>query len=419
MGGRLHHNVFALLSLQGLRYLIPLLILPYLLRTLGPMQFGWLAFAQAYAHYLVAATDYGFNLSATRRVALLREDPEQLGRFAGTVFAAKALLLAVGFAASALALLFVPTLLRHWELVLACDVLALGSLLLPVWLLQGLERMRLLMVVSTVARLVTMALVFILVRDQADLVTAALLLAGGDVLAGMIILAGLGRWVNVRPIWPGWPAVQATLREGWPIFLSNMALTLYVSSNTFVLGLVASPMVIGYFAAGEKLVRAAQGLLSPLSQAVFPFGARLAQDAPGQAWRFFRRLLLGQGGIALVLSCALWALAPVLVDGLFGARFLPSVAPTRWLAFVPFVVALSNVLGVHIMLNFGLDRLFSRILIGAGLLNLTMMASLAHKFGSSGAAMSVLLAEIGVTSMMAMVLAREGLLQNLLRGATL
>ncbi|MGA8298128.1 MAG: oligosaccharide flippase family protein [Terriglobales bacterium] len=53
-------NILWLFSLQGLNYLVPLAVLPYLVRVLGIERYGLIAFAQSFAQYFVVLTDYGF-----------------------------------------------------------------------------------------------------------------------------------------------------------------------------------------------------------------------------------------------------------------------------------------------------------------------------------------------------------------------
>jgi len=48
--------------------------------------------------YFVTLTDYSFNLSATRRVAIHRDDKEELSRIFSSVMTAKTLLTLLGFA---------------------------------------------------------------------------------------------------------------------------------------------------------------------------------------------------------------------------------------------------------------------------------------------------------------------------------
>ena len=82
---RLFANMASLFTLQGANYLLPLIIVPYLVRVLGPENFGRVAFAQAFIQHFVVLTDYGFNLGSTRAVAAYRGDSQKLGGIIGAV----------------------------------------------------------------------------------------------------------------------------------------------------------------------------------------------------------------------------------------------------------------------------------------------------------------------------------------------
>lgn len=65
----LGRNIFYLYLAQGTNYLFPLLLLPYLSRTLKPEEFGVFAAGQAFGVALLFLLEYGFSLSGTREVA--------------------------------------------------------------------------------------------------------------------------------------------------------------------------------------------------------------------------------------------------------------------------------------------------------------------------------------------------------------
>ncbi|MCE4198814.1 O34 family O-antigen flippase, partial [Escherichia coli] len=66
---RLTSNIISLCLVQGAGYIIPLLTLPYLVKTLGPVSYGVLGFSIAFTQYFLLIVDYGFNLSATKKIA--------------------------------------------------------------------------------------------------------------------------------------------------------------------------------------------------------------------------------------------------------------------------------------------------------------------------------------------------------------
>ncbi|HCR3764252.1 TPA: oligosaccharide flippase family protein, partial [Citrobacter freundii] len=62
-------NSVAVLLMQGLNYVIPLISLPYLTRVLGVYDYGILSTILTVGSYLVLCIDFGFNLSATRKIS--------------------------------------------------------------------------------------------------------------------------------------------------------------------------------------------------------------------------------------------------------------------------------------------------------------------------------------------------------------
>lgn len=84
-----------LIALQGINQFLPLLVLPYLMVVLGATGYGYIGFSLSVVQYLVLVVDFGFNLSATRRIAQVRDNREELTRVFWSVFWAKLVLLAV------------------------------------------------------------------------------------------------------------------------------------------------------------------------------------------------------------------------------------------------------------------------------------------------------------------------------------
>lgn len=80
------------------------------------------------------------------------------------------------------------------------------------------------------------------------------------------------------------------------------------------------------------------------------------------------------------------------------------------MGFVPLIVSISNVLGYETMLPMGMERDFSRVLIMASVLNLTIIMPLIYWQQASGVAMAMLITEIFVTLAMGYVLWRKKIL---------
>ncbi|MDP3761262.1 MAG: flippase [Ramlibacter sp.] len=414
MSRQLRHNITALFTLQAATYALPLISLPYLTRVLGTENFGRMAFAMAVIQYFTVLTDYGFNLSATQRVAIVKDDEAELSKILSAVVALKFMLCLAGALGLTVLLYFVPVLSQDWRLYALAYLAVLGHALFPVWLFQGMERMTAVTACSIAAQLLSLLALFAWVQDADHYRTAAALQAAAPLAAGVLAWIILWRAGNLRLRWPGRRYLAQTLQEGWHVFISTAAISLYTTTNIVVLGLLTNPQTVAYFAVADKLIKAVHGLTSPLSQAVYPHVARLGAQSRDAALAFIGRLLRWQSLATLAFSCGLFVLADFIVRILFGPGFEESMPVVQWMALLPFVVGLSNVFGVQTMLNFGLKRSFSRILLGSGLINLALLVPLASHYGAQGAAASVLMTELVVVVLMGLSLAREGLLSRLL-----
>ena len=66
-------NIFALSFVQVLNYILPLLLIPYLLKTLGASGWGKIVFVQLVLQYFVVVVTYGFQWSAVNKISPIRK----------------------------------------------------------------------------------------------------------------------------------------------------------------------------------------------------------------------------------------------------------------------------------------------------------------------------------------------------------
>lgn len=405
--GRLIENILSLYVLQGLNYVIPMAVLPYLVRVLGMEMYGLVAFAQSFAQYFTLLTDYGFNFSATRSIAQRGDDHAVISRVFCSVMLIKLVLALAGIIILVLVVGSFSRFHQNSVFFYVAYMAVIGNVLFPTWYFQGIEQMRYISAIVGISRLLGAVALFIFVHRPSDALLA-LTIQSLALMAGGVI----GLWVAFRRFHlclsrPTATELKTAITEGWHLFISTAAISLYTNTNVFLVGLISGNMQAGYFSAAEKLIRAMQGLLLPVSQAIFPHMSSLAIESRDLALRFAARTLRWMGTISLAASCSIFMLARPVVLLLFGHSALSSLPIIRWIAFLPFLVALSNVLGIQIMVSLGLDKQFSRILVFAGFFNLALGIPLIWRYAALGAGASVLCTEFLVTAVMIVVLNRH------------
>ena len=403
-------NIFSLFTIRGIEYVLSFLTFPYLVRTVGVSYFGSLAFAQSIITYFSLFTDYGFNMTAPRDIAR-HDQKEARGKVFAAVFGAKLFLLALTVLPLLALLLFLGARTTYSPMLFAITYLSVvGNVISPVWFFQGIQQMRYITLVNTVARITTALGIFSLVRSPEDYLWAAFLQSVPGIIAGAV------SWWILFKRYPEvfqmakWEDIKLALKDGWDIFVSTIAINIYTVSNTVILGMMTNSMVVGYFSSAQKIVNAVQRGLQPVTQAIYPHISKLFEESQDSALRFIRKIMKlycgGNLGISLIL---LFGANPIM-HLLMGKVYGESVQMLRALALLPFIVSLSQIFGIQTMLPCGMNKEFSRIIISSAILNTIMVFPLIYLLGGTGVCWSMLVTETFVTMTMGWTLHNKGIL---------
>lgn len=377
---------------QAIQVLLPLAVLPYLIRALGIAPFGRLNYALAIVHFGVVIVDYGLTLTGTRDVAVHRQAPAKLSSLFSTKWTLQCMLmLALG-----LVLLVCTSLIpKWWELryLLAASFLLIpANMLLPTWLLQGMEAFAPLAWFNLVNRASYALLVVLLVHEPDDVLLVAMLNAGTAFASGLVGLWWVKKRYGLRYTWPGWSAIQESLTQGWSVFISSFSITLYTHSALLILGFFAGDRALGVYAAVEKLILAFRLGLSSLFAVIFPRVSQMASQDASALQGFLQkiqRLLLPAVGFG-ALTMAL--LAQPLLYLVTGEAMPEAVQLLHWMAPIPLLVAI-NLAPYQLLLAHHHQAWYARVLLLAAALGIGSNLILAPSLGALGTGISVVLAE--------------------------
>jgi len=399
------HNFLAMFGTQIAAYAFPLATIPYLARVLGPVHWGMVAFAQALGLYLSMVVEFGFNLSATRRVARAREDKQRLEEIVAGVMGAKVLLAVVSLGGIFILQCFLRSFQQYGIIFWAGALSGIGQGFSMLWYFQGIERMKTPAAMDVLGKGLAAAGIFIFVHHQEDAWRVLGLQCVCYCLVSALLLGIAYREVRFK--FPGFDTVRKSLRDSAAMFLFRSSVSLYTTANALILGAVSTPTAVGFYSGAEKLVKAMLNLLTPLTQALFPRLSRLLTTDRDRAVWLARASLLVMTGSALLLCVGTLVAAPLITRIVLGPDYSAAVPVMRVLALLLPAVAVSTVLGMQWMLPLGMDRIYNKIIISAGVLNLLLASLLAGRWQQMGMAWSVVLSEYLVTTAVCVILVRR------------
>ncbi|WP_457623163.1 flippase [Persephonella sp.] len=405
---RIFANFLSLSVLQGANYILPLITLPYLVRVLGPEKFGLVMFAQAFIQYFIILTDYGFNLSATKEISVYRNDKEKVSEIFTSVMLIKILLLFFSFLLMTLIIISFEKFKEEWLIYYLTFGMVIGQVLFPIWFFQGIEEMKYITIINIISKLIFTILVFLFVNQTSDYILVAVINSLGYIVAGVISIWIVYKKFKISLKLPSSDKLIFQLKEGWHIFISTLAISLYTVSNTFILGIFTNNTIVGYYSAAEKLIKAAIGLLTPFSQAIYPYISKLMSESKEKGILFIKKITFYLGIISLLSSILLYIFAEPLTLLILGDKYIESIIVVKILSFLPFVIALSNIFGIQTMVTLNYKKAFSNILISASIINIILALTLVPIYKHIGISTSVLISEVFVTISMFIYLHKKG-----------
>lgn len=407
MRQRLVQNALALYAVTIANALLPLVMVPYLARTLRPDAWGVVIFAQTAAIWLGLLVEYGFGYSATRETARHMDEPERLRQIVSEVMGGKLLLSAAACVAAMMLWSVIPAFRESPHLLLGALWIAVAQGLNPLWFFQGIERMRFPAILDVLCRLLFVGSVFVWIKEPAHAPAVVYLQAASLTLSLAISLGMMYRRVGARlcPLARAW----AALREAWHFFLFTAIVNVYMKANSFILGLLSTPAMVSFYGGPERLMRGMLSLTGPVNQVLYPRLAHLVTHDYPAARAMVRRgtLLVAVAGVALGIALA--AGAPWFVRVLFGEGYEAAVPVLRVMGFVCPFSAVNSVLGVRWMFPLGLEQAYNRVVMCGAALDVALVLALAPGCGAAGAAWAVLATEMLITAVVFALLWRKRL----------
>ncbi|MDR3142067.1 MAG: oligosaccharide flippase family protein [Tannerellaceae bacterium] len=341
-------NFGALVLLQGVNYLLPLLSFPFLVRVLGVERWGLVSFGYTFIQYFVLFSDFGFNLSATKYISIHRDDEERINRYLNSAFICRIFLGLLGFI---LLLILISTIGRFRQdaaFYLMYFGIVAGNIMFPMWFFQGMEKMKYITIFNAVAKLISFIPFFIFIRKPDDYILVPLFYTTGYVFAGLISIYIIYFKERMKWFFPTLAEIKFAFRDSSTYFLSRISVSIFTYSNVFVLKLVCGNTAVGYYSAAEKLYQAYNQLLTPFTGVLFPHMAK-TRDI-----HFFKKIFKRITSINIFLLIGLLLASYWIIQVIYGqAAQAGSLTVFRILLFGCFFTIPSILLGYPFLAAIG------------------------------------------------------------------
>jgi O-antigen/teichoic acid export membrane protein len=407
---QLTRNIFSLTVVQIATYVLPLISVPVISRIIGPDKYGIINFGAAFVAYFTLIITYSFDFTATRKLAKKPNDTEYRNLVFSEVFYTQCILFTVSTIIFVI-LLFTVSELKSNQIVMAFSYLLCVSILFTQnWLFQAMQDLSKVAIFNLLSKVLFTVALLIFVRKNEDYIWQPFIIG----IIQMIVAIWSFFWAIKKykiklirlPLIKSWQVIV----EERIIFFSLVCVSLYTYTNTVILGFFQSAEQVGYYTSAQRLIIIAQSVLTmPLAISFYPFIGKAFGESKESGLRVAQKLIPLIVIVIGIASIGMFLLGPFVIRMFYGSKFEASIPIFQIITIIPLFAALNNVLGVQIMLNMSMDKVFLRISASAGALSVILNLLTVRRWGNMATTFNWLFIEAFLFMAMFFVLKSKGL----------
>lgn len=372
--------------------IFPLITFPYLSRVLGVENIGKVNFSSSVVSYFTLIAGLGVSRYAIREGASIRNNQDEIKNFISEVFSINIISTICSYIFLLIVLFFAEPLKSYTGLILLYSVEILFITIGIDWFFSVFENYLYITIRSVLVQLVTMILIIVFVRESDDYYKYV------SIVVVMSCVANIINFLSARTKCKiGLVLNKKMARHLIPIltiFSISVATSIYVNSDTTMLGIFSGEYRVGIYSMSTKVYSIVKQLLAAIIIVTVP---RLSYILKNESTDIFKKTA------SEVLNTIIVLLVPAVIGLLFNSRsvvfllggfeYIEAEYSLMILSIALFFTIFSSFFSMSILLPLKMEnRIFQATLISA-IVNVILNIFLIPVFYEKAAAFTTLISE--------------------------
>lgn len=378
---------------QVFAIILPIIATPYISRKLGPEKIGMYSFNMSIAQYFVMFAMLGINNYGNRTCAAVRDDRGKLSETFWEIYFCQ-----MSMSIICIIIYLTTVFFRSNEektIGLIFTIYVCAALLDINWFFCGVEEFKVITIRNVVAKVITVVLIFILVKREEDLWKYTLVMCLGTLIGVAAFWPLLHKWIDIKKV-----NIKKVFTHVKPIlilFAPVIAVSLYRYMDKIMLGALSSMTETGYYENAEKLINIPLGFINALGIVMLPrMSSLVARNETETAENLIDNSMLFVCFLSCAMTFGVSAISDDIVDVLMGNNFEKCAVLISILAPTMVFFSFANVIRTQYLIPRKKDRSYLiSVFLGAAV-NLIANYTLIPILESIGAAIGTVIAEFTV-----------------------
>lgn len=383
------------LILQGLYQVLilgaPLIVSPYLTRTLGAEALGIYTFSNSIAYYFVIFAMLGISRHGQREIASNSYDEISLRTTFWSLYFLHAIISITALFAYIIYILF---FVRTNNLVFWAQGLYVLSALVDItWFFYGIEQFKSVVIKNTIIKILELLLIFTFVKLSSDLLIYTIIMTC-SILLGQVVM--LPQAIKLVP--PIHFSRTDAIKHIKPLFvlgISVVAVTLYTVFDKTLLGIMLNMSSVSFYEYANKIVSVPKSILGVISTVLFPRVCKMVDSNDNTGLKkFFNESLFLTSLFGFCFMFVLSGVSRTFAPLYFGEEF--DICGKIIIAMSPviIIVAIGDLVRTQLMISKHKDSQFIMCLIANAAVNIIISVILIKPLGVYGAVIGSVSAEL-------------------------
>jgi O-antigen/teichoic acid export membrane protein len=393
-GNSLKKNYFYNLSYQIVQVITPFITAPYVSRILTAEGIGVQSFTHSIVNYFLLFGSLSIGLYGQREIAYNRNNKDEQTKLFLELELIKAIVVVLVLCVY---IAFIRNFSVYYSLFLIYSIELIACFFDITWFFQGTENFKIISIRNIILKIVTILLIFLIIKKQGDLYKYIFLTSVGSFLANISVLPiALRQLVRVK--------IRAfdCIRHIKPIimlFIPQIAIQVYTVLDKSMIGFITqSPYENGCYEQATKIVKLMLIIITSLGAVIAPRMAHL--KATGQIEEIKANILRSFDFVFLLGFPTLFGLigiSDIFVPLYFGPGYDKSVILIKILSGIVIALGLNNVIGIQYLIPLRKERIFTLTVLCGAFVNFILNFFLIRRYQSVGAAIASVVAESIIT----------------------
>lgn len=389
------YNILMGVILKVTQVIFPIITFPYISRVLLPEGVGEFNFVSSTINIFSVIAMLGIPIYGIRVCAKCRDDKVQLSKTVLELLIINSIAVFVTFILLFGIVELVPQYHAQFKLFFIFSFSILFTAFGVEWFYQSIEQYDYITIRSFIAKVISIVLMFLCVKDSGDLLQYGIVTVIGTVGSNLFNIIRLHKYICISGIKK--IELKKHIKPIFILFAFSAVTTIYTSFDSVMLGFLSSNTEIGYYSAGVKLKNLLVSFVTVFASVLLPRCTYLISQ---NRYRDFKALICRSNNLTFMLSTPLVFFcikyASDIIQFLSGSFFSPAFKVVQVIAPSIIFIGVSQVIGMQFLipLNKERDVLFSTL--AGACVNVILNYFLIPLYGATGAGIATTIAELVV-----------------------